>query len=234
MSWSSFATRLEQHLQLRAPPVALCFSEAPPPGVARVSVREAAGCAYWRRAMAGEVFHTLPEDHHGCAVGAFTHGAELGPAERADLQSLVSTMIGLEYLSEEDVPRIPHRTAALRVLTYAPLAATPATPDVVLVRCTPRAAMLLGEAAHAVGARDPAPWGMRPACAIVPELTSQPRASASLGCIGNRVHTQLSDDELWCGISGPALEAVLQRLEVVTRANRELEAFHRGRAAAPA
>jgi len=232
MSWSSIAARLVQQLQLRVPPVALSFSDAPPSGVPRVGVRAAAGCAYWRQAAAGEVFHTLPEDHHGCAVGAYTHGAELGPAERQDLQGLVSTMVGLQYLTEEEVSRIPRRSEVLRVVTYAPLASSPAAPHVVLLRCSPRAAMLLTEAAHAAGARDSAPWGMRPACAIVPELTTHARASASLGCIGNRVHTQLGDDELWCGIAGAALEPVLERLEVVARANRELEAFHQARAAA--
>jgi Uncharacterised ArCR, COG2043 len=47
----------------------------------------------------------------------------------------------------EDVPQIPTRTTALQVAVYAPLAAAPVPPDVVLVRGNARQVMLLAGAA---------------------------------------------------------------------------------------
>ena len=52
----------------------------------------------------------------------------------------------------EDVPQIPTRTMALQVAVYAPLAAAPVPPDVVLVRGNARQVMLPAEAAQAAGA----------------------------------------------------------------------------------
>jgi hypothetical protein len=52
----------------------------------------------------------------------------------------------------EDMPQSPTRTPALQVAVYAPLAAAPVPPDVVLVRGNARQAMLLAEATQAAGA----------------------------------------------------------------------------------
>ena len=54
----------------------------------------------------------------------------------------------------EDMPQIPTRTTALQVAVYAPLAAAPVPPDVVLVRGNARQVMRLAEAAQAAGAPD--------------------------------------------------------------------------------
>ena len=47
-------TSLAELLSLASPPVAIV--DAAPPGVPHVSAVEPAGCGYWRRAAAGEVF----------------------------------------------------------------------------------------------------------------------------------------------------------------------------------
>ena len=49
-------TSLTELLSLASPPVAISFVDAAPPGVPHVSAVEPAGCGYWRRAAAGEVF----------------------------------------------------------------------------------------------------------------------------------------------------------------------------------
>ena len=225
------ARALEDLLGLRVAPIAITFSDSPPGGVARVSGPAPAGCAYWTRAAAGEVFHTLGEDHLGCAVGAYTHGVELDAAKGKELEGMLGTMASLHYLSMDEVPRIPARKEKLDVVTYAPLARAPVAPDLVLVRGKVRQAMLLAEAAEAAGVSDPAPAGMRPACAVVPRVLAGGRAASSLGCIGNRVYTGLGDDEMWYALPGAHVDAIATRLAVVVNANRELEAFHRARLA---
>src|SRR4051794_36369291 len=100
-------TNLETLLDLKSAPVAITFAASAPAGVARVSASEPAGCGYWRRAAAGEVFFTEPADHKNCPVGAHTHHVELSPGENKELEGLIGVMVGLEYLKPSDVPQIP-------------------------------------------------------------------------------------------------------------------------------
>jgi uncharacterized protein (DUF169 family) len=222
-------TNLEKLLDLKSSPVAISFTALAPAGVSRVSASEPAGCGYWRRAAAGEVFFTEPADHKSCPVGAHTHHVELSAAEVKELQSLVGVMVGLEYLKPSDVPQIPTMKEAFRGAVYAPLAKAPVRPDVVLVRGNPRQLMLLAEAAQSAGVSGSGPTMGRPTCAVLPESISSQKTAASFGCIGNRVYTGASDDEAYFAIPGDALAAVEERLSVMVNANRELEKFHRGR-----
>src|SRR5882672_10642263 len=118
-------TSLAELLCLTSAPVAIAFVDAAPPGVPHVSAVEPAGCGYWRRAAAGEVFYTVADDHKSCPVGAHTHNVPLTPAEKEGLMALVQTMVGLQYLKMEDVGQIPTRKTPLDVAVYAPLAAAP-------------------------------------------------------------------------------------------------------------
>src|SRR4051794_25658561 len=127
-------TPLETLLGLALPPVAIAFLATAPAGMARVSKPSPASCSYWRRAADGEAFYTEAADHLGCAVGAHTHGVPTSADQKAQLMQLIQTMVGLEYLSMDEVPQIPHRTGDFGVVAYAPLAAATFTPDVVLVR----------------------------------------------------------------------------------------------------
>jgi uncharacterized protein (DUF169 family) len=86
-SHSENAATLIRVLSLKAPPVAVLFSAEPPPGVDRVGSAALAGCAYWKQAAEGHVFYTAASDHLGCAIGAYTHGAELGPSEQVELEA---------------------------------------------------------------------------------------------------------------------------------------------------
>jgi uncharacterized protein (DUF169 family) len=223
-------TQLQELLVLRTQPVAIAFCEQPPSGVSHVAQPEPAGCAYWRRAQAGEVFYTDAADHKNCPIGAHTHGVSLSPDEAQQLQGLVQTMVGLEYLKMEEVPAIPTRQQPFRVAVYAPLDAAPIPPDVVLVRGNPRQLMLLAEAAQSAGVAGGTPTMGRPTCAVIPEAINTTRTSASFGCVGNRVYTGLGDDEAYFAIPGASLDAIEARLRVIVHANAELEKFHRARA----
>jgi uncharacterized protein (DUF169 family) len=224
-------TSLTELLRLTSVPVAITFVDVAPPGVPHVSAVEPAGCGYWRRAAAGEVFFTIADDHKRCPVGAHTHNVTLSPAEQQELMGLIQTMVGLSYLKIEDVPRISTRKTPLNVAVYAPLAAAPLPPDVVLVRGNAQQLMLLAEAAHAAGVAGNGATMGRPTCAVLPEAINSARTAASFGCIGNRVYTGADDTEAYFAIPGSQLGAVEENLAVVVHANQELERFHQARAA---
>jgi uncharacterized protein (DUF169 family) len=219
-------------LQLTSPAVAVAFTDAPPPGVQHVSTGEPAGCGYWRRAAAGEIFFTVADDHKACPVGAHTHNVTLSASEQHQLMGLVETMVSLSYLKMEDVSQIPTRKTPLQVAVYAPLPQAPVPPDVVLVKGNARQLMLLAEAAQAAGVAGSTPAMGRPTCAVLPEAINSGRTAASFGCVGNRVYTGADETEAYFAVPGAHLGAIEQSLAVIVRANEELEKFHRARAAA--
>lgn len=226
------ASLLAQLLRLDASPVAIAFVDAAPPDIPRVSAVEPAGCGYWRRAAAGEVFFTVADDHKRCPVGAHTHNVPLTPAEQQELVGLVQTMANLSYIKMEEVPQIPTRETPLKVAVYAPLSAAPMPPDVVLVRGNAHQLMLLAEAAQAAGSAGSEATMGRPTCAVLPRAINSGRTAASFGCIGNRVYTGADDTEAYFAIPGAQLGTIVEHLALIVRANQELEKFHRARAGA--
>ena len=226
-------TRLEELLGLSLSPVAIGFLATPPRGLARVTKAAPASCGYWSRAAQGEAFYTEPADHLGCAVGAHTHGIPTTATQKEELMQLIRTMVGLEYLSMDEVPNIPHRDSTEpNVIAYAPLGAATFSVDLVLVRGDVRQLMLLAEAAQSAGVGSGAPTLGRPTCAVLPQAQQTMRASASFGCVGNRVYTGASETEGYYAIPGAALLAIEAKLEVVLHANAELGKFHEARKAA--
>jgi uncharacterized protein (DUF169 family) len=219
-------------MQLARPPVAVAFLAAPPAGLDRIDRSAAAGCAYWKHASEGHAFYTTSQDHQNCPVGAFTHGVTLPPAKAEELQSLMGMMIQLQYLRSDEVAGIPHREEPLEIAAYAPLDRATFTPDVVIFRGNVRQIMLLSEAARAAGAFESGTAMGRPACAMLPQAIGSTAAVASVGCVGNRVYTDLGDDELYLTVPAKALDETLGKLETILTANAELEKFHRQRAVA--
>lgn len=211
--------------------VALTFSDSVPPGVRRESSGHPSGCTFWKLASEGKSFYTEAGDHFGCAVGAYTHGAVFPEAQSRELSNLITTMVGLAYIKQEEVAQIPRRTELLRYVSYSPLSKTAALPDLVLVRGNARQLMLLAEAARSSGhLKDSSTMG-RPACAMVPESISSGHAVLSLGCIGNRIYTGLAAEESYMAIPGCALESICSQLETILQANEALARFHSERQA---
>jgi uncharacterized protein (DUF169 family) len=225
------AEQLQDLLGLQTAPVALTFRPTAPANVPHVAAAGPSGCSYWKRAALGETFYTEAPDHYNCPIGAYTHGVNLPPDRAKELEAVVGTMIGLGYLRAEEVPGIPRRQNGFGVAIYAPLAKTPLEPDVVLVCGNAKQIMLLAEAARAAGVGAESPLMGPPACAAVPEVQRTGHSAASLGCIGNRVYTGLADDELYFALPGKQVSAVVEKLATIIHANRELESYHRARAA---
>src|SRR5262249_18717926 len=123
----------------------------------------------------------------------------------------------------------PQRTEPLNVPVSAPLDVATFTPDVVIIRGNVRQMMLISEAARSAGVFNGADILGRPACAMIAHANDTGDAVASFACIGNRVYTNLADDELYVTIPGTALAKVLDPLEVILSANAQLETYHRGR-----
>jgi uncharacterized protein (DUF169 family) len=229
---SLFAGRLQQLLSLTWAPVGIAFREQPPASVPRVSVAASAGCGYWKWAAEGQVFYTEAEDHYACPIGAHTHGVELPSAVADTLQGLVRSMAELRYLMPEEVAAIPRRRDSFRIAIYAPYDRMPCESDVVLIRGSVKQMMLLAEAAQSVGVSGGSPALGRPTCAVIPGLRARDAQSRVSVVSANRLYRGLEDSEGYCAVPGAVLPDVVERLAVMVEANRQLEKFHRDRAAA--
>ena len=228
---------IEQHLtrtlSLTRRPVAIAFRDSPPPGVAKLSGTQPSGCSFWRLAAAGQVFYTVPSDHYNCPVGSYTHNIPLPEGREPELMNTLSLMVNVGYLKMEEVPGIPRLATTPAAAIYAPLAQAPVEPDAVLLSGTPARLMLLHEAATraGVGARHGSPVLLgRPTCMAIPAALSAGVAS-SLGCVGNRIYTGITDDEFYTVIAGADLASVIAELDTITSANAALTEYHQGRRA---
>jgi uncharacterized protein (DUF169 family) len=229
MNHTSHGAQLQALLGLQWPPIAVAFQANAPAELQRVEAAGPSGCTYWKLAAEGKIFYTEAADHYNCPIGSFTHGIDLPPAQAQELEGLVGTMIGLEYIRQEEIPTIPRRDAPFQVALYAPLSEAPFDADVVLVRGNAKQMMLIAEAAGATGLSGDGSLMGRPTCAMIPAAMQGGHVTTSLGCIGNRVYTGLGDDEFYAAIPGSRLTPLLDKLATIVTANRELESFHRAR-----
>src|SRR6266481_9892243 len=90
--------RMTELLDLHAAPVAVTFADTAPAGISRVSRPGPAGCAYWKQAAEGAIFYTEAADHFNCPVGSYTLGVALPPERAKELEGVVGTMVGLQYI----------------------------------------------------------------------------------------------------------------------------------------
>jgi uncharacterized protein (DUF169 family) len=99
----------------------------------------------------------------------------------------------------------------------------------VIIAGKPARVMLLHEAGTRA-AKHALPLLGRPTCMAIPAALSQGVAS-SLGCVGNRIYTSISDDEFYTVIAGRDLDAVIAELGTISSANAALTTYHTERRA---
>jgi len=137
-------------------------------------------------------------------------------------------MTGIGYIKMEEIPQIPRLPQTPGVVLYAPLGDTPVDPDVVLFAGRPGRIVLLQEAALRAGLGTQVPLLGRPTCMALPAALAQ-GVVVSTGCIGNRVYTDLGEDELYVAVPGKDLVRIADEVETIAAANAKLSEYHRGR-----
>jgi uncharacterized protein (DUF169 family) len=228
-NYSALERTLSSALDLTRRPVAIAFRGAPPAGIKKLDGTQPSGCSFWKLAADGKTFYTLPDDHHNCPIGSYTHNIPLPPERERELTQTLGLMTELGYLRMAEVPGIPRVAETPGVIVYAPLAETPVDPDAVIVAGHPASLMLLFESAVRAGVALQPLFG-RPTCMAIPAAMPQGIAS-SFGCIGNRVYTDLSSGELYSVISGRDLQKITDELSGIVSANATLRQYHEGRIA---
>jgi uncharacterized protein (DUF169 family) len=206
----------------------MTFRETPPAGVPQFTGVEPSGCSFWWLAARGRTFYTIPSDHYNCAIGSYTHNIPLPPERAEELDQMLTFMTGLGYVRMEEIPAIPRLSQTPQVVIYAPLGDSPLDPDVVLFAGLPKGLMLLQEAAIRAGIGAQVPFLARPTCMAVPAALAS-GVIASTGCIGNRIYTDLGEEELYVVIPGKDVARVADEVATIAEANLKLAEYHHER-----
>ncbi|HLK49758.1 MAG TPA: DUF169 domain-containing protein [Bryobacteraceae bacterium] len=208
-------------------PVAVAFLDAPPAGVPKFSGSEPSSCSFWRLAAGGRVFYTVPADHFNCPVGGYTHNT-LTPERMPELNDVLKLMTDIGYVRMEEIPGVFQLPVTPNVVVYAPLGEAPVAPSAVLASGKPGRVMMLAEAANRAGALSQLPLLGRPTCMALPAALAQGAVTSS-GCIGNRVYTDIGEDELYVVLRGTDLERIAAEIPTIRSANQTLTGYHQQR-----
>lgn len=228
--WGGLSQRLADLLGLEHAPIAITFSESPvaeDSGIAPFggplseptpdgrSGAVPAPCVFWMHAHT-RTFFTTPDDHGNCSVGEYTHGlVEAGDIlERED----VGTLLEVGWVTMEAFAGVAALERRPSSILYGPLADTPHSPDVVLLRLSAYQAMELGDAVsiHLSG---------KPQCQILPIAIDQDKVALSMGCALSRARTGMGDDELTCAIPPGQLAEIVANLEGVVGADKQVVGY---------
>jgi uncharacterized protein (DUF169 family) len=201
------------------------YLDTAPAGIEKFTGIAPSGCSFWRMAAEGRAFYTVPADFYNCPLGSYTQGIDLPADGAGELQQTLGLMVSAGYLRMEEVPSIPRRQHAAAITCFSPLADAVVAPDVVIVSGRPGVLMRVQEAALRAGAVAPLPLLGRPTCMGLPAAMAHGTVM-STGCIGNRVYTGLSDDDLYVMIPGNRLTEVADAAEGIASANQALQAYH--------
>ena len=226
--YASLASQLQRDLQLTRRPVAVASSQQPPAGVKKFSGSVPSGCSFWKLAADGRSFYTEPGDHYNCAVGCYTHNIALPKEREAELPATLNFMTSIGYIKPEDLPGIARLASTPKYMAYAPLADAYFTPEVVILAGKPGKLMLVQEAAARAGVRTQNSLYARPTCMAIPAAMSG-GTTASSACVGNRVYTDLAEDELYIMVPGDDLARICAELSTILDANAKLNEYHRQR-----
>ena len=208
-------------------PIAISFLDAEPTGIQKFEGAQPSSCSFWRVAANGGSFYTVPADHQNCPIGGYTHSV-LQPARMPDLQQALGLMESIGYIRMEEVGGVFHLDQAPAAILYSPLGDASAPPSAVIASGKAGGVMLVTEAAARAGAMSRLPLLGRPTCMAIPAAIGT-GAVASAGCIGNRVYTEVGEDELYIVLPGASLDRIANELDTILNANHTLTQYHRDR-----
>jgi uncharacterized protein (DUF169 family) len=226
---ATLAAELTALLRLAAPPVGIAFRETEAtPGVAPVGLPHpaptedgrtgavAAPCVFWTLGTT-RVFSTVEADDANCSVGSYTHGFRRLDeiAAKADVAALVQS----GWVGEADFPHVPAVRDRPGSIVYGPLDALPVPADVVYLRLSPKAAMVLDDALGGVR------FEGKPQCHVLAIAKDGGETAISVGCMLSRVRTGMSSGEMSCAIPAARLAETVEALRRNAETERTVAAY---------
>jgi uncharacterized protein (DUF169 family) len=209
----TIAHQLTNDLELSQPPVQVTYLDAPPAGVPEHPGGAPSVCTFFAEARQKSFYVDL-QGHAACEIGAFVLGLPPAGELGTRLMGMVGMMQKEGYLAAGEEAKIPRNAVPPKFVAYGPLGSMPMAPTNVLLFAKPKSAMLAMEASGQA-----VPVNGRPMCAVVPTLNHGAPVAVSIGCVGSRVFTQMSDDQMIVGVRGDYLRQFAAKLTTIRHAN---------------
>lgn len=228
MAYENFADSLVQKLGLDHAPIGIAFLEQAPSGVKHYEEAVPSACTFWKAAER-ELFYATASDHYNCPIGAVTQGFQIPQPVSEQAMTLIGMMSKISYLEAAEAGNVPTVEKKHSVIVYGPLKDFgEIQPDVVMLICTPRQAMMVSEASGV------ASWGAghesrtlgRPACAVIPSSLKSNDTTISMACMGARTFAGIKDEEVLISIPARALVDLQSRLPIILDANVGMKQFY--------
>ena len=222
----NLARQLQDSLSLTIPPVAVTFWDSASSDIPAPDASVPAGCSFWEVGTHSTVA-TTAEHHRHCSIGIHTHNLTDAPGnQQQELQAALGAMQGLDYVRPGEVEALPVMKTSNVQVVYGPLQEATEQPSVVLLFAHASQGLILSEAVSRVDGEPPLALG-RPACALIPQVLNSEHSASSLGCCGARAYLrELGDDIALWGLLGTRLEAYVEEIETLAKANTVLTQFH--------
>jgi uncharacterized protein (DUF169 family) len=230
MDRGATAERLTALLSLRNPPIALAFVDRPPKDIVQVSKAVPSACTFWRRAELG-TFYAPAEQHYNCPIGSMVMGFDLPATVSEQLGGVVQSMCDARYLSMNEAAKIPNVGRNSVGIVYGPLCEFPLDPELVVIWVNVAQAMLYSEAAGRA-AWTGAKMDVTGRPTALPRALHTNQPGMSLGCIGMRTFTEISDHMNLAVIPGSALAGFVDALERTVDSNATMRSYYSARKAA--
>lgn len=227
-TWHRLADDLTSLLNLDVPPLAITFSDEPPPGIPAYegdmpeptadgrTGRVSAGCVFWMEGV-DRTFTTVAEDHANCSVGGLTHG--FLTLEEAATRADVAEILECGWVTMDVVPKIPVVEKKPGAVTYGPLAETPVDPDVIFLRLDGRQLMVFSDAVPGLRVEG------KPQCHIVALAKDHDTIAMSVGCALSRVRTGMPDEQMTCAVPASRLAEVVASLKANAPADAMVQRY---------
>ena len=229
MNNCEIANLLKTQLGLQQEPVALRFYDDPPIDIPRLDTEVISACAIWRKAE-HSLFYATASDHFRCTLGSMVMGFDLPDEQAEELQSEAGLMCEISYVREEEIEHIPTVSKKSKGIIYGPLSAFNSAPDVVIIWANPTQAMLIGEGCCLINwSAQPAGLTGRPGCAAIPNVLRTGSPAQSLGCIGMRTNTKVSDDLILMVLPGHDLDNLSVSISNTIETNMSMESHYIGK-----
>lgn len=226
MEWQQWARQLTEVLGLKKAPVAVTYTDTPPPGASTGKCR---ACSAISRASAG-IISDLTAENSGCPGGSLYLGLREQSLDQA--RTLREFLIHGEKLLGS--PAAIHRSRAMAKVQppfgladhviFSPLDKAELCPDVTVFICTPRqAARLIHLAYFETGL----PMECDPTGALCRSVVTYPlvtgKVNVSFGDITARRGEKMADDELFVSLPFAALRSAVASIDRCSAGTAKVE-----------
>lgn len=218
--YEELSQKIKDKLGLEKSPVAIKLvlkEEDIPEGIPKIqeNIRH---CEMVQKAAKGEIFYATAEEEM-CKGGAGALGL-MEPPEKVKTGEMYYSLGRFSSLgsAKRTVDAIPKIEPVMKAIAYSPLETTPYDPDVVVIICNPKQAMMLAQAmVYTLGGRFEADFaGIQSICGDAvagPYTTKKP--NITLGCSGSRKFADIKSDEVIVGMNGENIGCVVNALEAL-------------------